>query len=79
MVKSCTCGGRSMGKNFLLWLVKLLLRFKLCLSIYLCMVKCYAYLSLYDYVIYPCICGCALLIHVGVILCLFILYHYLIT
>jgi hypothetical protein len=56
MVKSCTCGGRSMDKNFLLWHVKLLWRFEPCLSIYLCMVAYYAYLSTYDYVMYLWLC-----------------------
>jgi hypothetical protein len=39
------------------------------------MFEYYAYLSMYDYVI----SGCALLFHVGVILCLFILYHYILS
>jgi hypothetical protein len=63
-------------RTFYVWLVKLLWRLNL---IYLSI-----YVLLNIMLIHPCmimlrICGCALLIHVSVILCLFKLYHYLVT
>jgi hypothetical protein len=47
------------------------------LSIYLCMLDDYAYISMYDDVIYLWLC---LVIHVvGVILCVFLLYDYVLS
>jgi hypothetical protein len=67
--------GHGMDKNFLCVACKTFMEIEPYLSIYV---------LLNIMLIHPCmimlrICGCALLIHVSVILCLFKLYHYLVT
>jgi hypothetical protein len=45
-------------RTYLLWLVRLLWRFEPYLSICLCIVESYAYLSMYDYVMIIVVVPC---------------------
>jgi hypothetical protein len=63
--------------SFYVWIVKLFKEISTYLSIYLCMLVYYAYFSMNDDVMYLCLC---LVNHiVGVILSVFLLFHYILS